>query len=51
MPKLIMRPDLVHQLREMKNGIVTSKCGLTDKSDKLRTTAWHTDVTCDECSP
>ena len=41
--------DVVHQLRETKSGVVVTKCGETGKSDKLRTSAWHTDITCPAC--
>jgi hypothetical protein len=41
--------DVVHLLRETKSGNVITKCGVTGRNDRVRTTAWHTDVTCPEC--
>jgi hypothetical protein len=46
----LMRPDLVHQLKERKGKYYYAKCGVVSMyPDDV--TAWHRDVTCDRCSP
>jgi hypothetical protein len=49
--KVIERPPIVHQLREFRNGVVTTKCGKEGKAAELPHSSWHVDITCDECSP
>jgi len=41
--------DVVHQLAETKAGYVKTKCGVSGRSDKVRTSAWHSDTTCPVC--
>ena len=49
--RLIERPEIVHQLKESAAKLVVTKCGIEGKPGKIRTTAWFTDITCDDCSP
>lgn len=49
--KKIERPEVVHQLKDCKGAEVTTKCGLAGRKDKVRTTAWHSETTCEVCNP
>lgn len=41
---------LTHMLKERTAKDVTTRCGLTDRPDRLTTTAWERLVTCPECT-
>ncbi len=51
MRKVIVRPEIVHQLKEFRNGIVTTKCGLEGKAIEIPHSSWFADITCDACNP
>ena len=40
---------IVHQTKDLKGGEVTTKCGVTGKADKVRHSAWNSEITCKEC--
>ncbi len=52
--KYLDRPPLVHLKKEIMGTAGVTKCGIPyeakDRTPTL-TTAWASDVTCDECAP
>jgi hypothetical protein len=52
--KYLDRPLMVHFKKEIFNNAGVTRCGIVyDIHDKnpTRTTAWYSEVTCDECNP
>lgn len=41
--------EIVHQMKEQKNGVVVTKCGESIPYKTKTWTAWQSDVTCDGC--
>lgn len=42
--------NVVHQMKETKGGVVTTKCGLVGKrSPKFKVSSWSSDITCSVC--
>jgi hypothetical protein len=49
--RTIERPPIVHQYKVGDGKKVTTKCGITARKKDTPTTAWGSEVTCEECNP